>query len=374
MDREVRDSGIHQPDDSFHPAIADPPSEDSSDTKSASSMPNDDPPVVPRPQQLANIPIFDGERGEGFINWLEALENAGDAYGWALDNLVGVAKARGGPKIAEWMRGLRLQGTTFDVWDTDAGLRKALLARFGPKYTSATAVHSVSDLKQRHNESCAAFMDRVLLAVDRMHFNVTEANKAEQGYRRVFISSVLMHFGAGVKNEIGKVILGQAVPPATVAAMLTAAEAVEAEISKKGAPGESALAVSEPIEAPESSEPSSDVEALTRQVESLTDLVGAIASASKKPFDFRNIRCYRCNQFGHFQNKCTNEPKRSAGPNRRMPTQTRRGQRNAFRRPSRPQYPIEQEDEEDEEEDDPDEPSAAEIEEQMWFKANSGNY
>ena len=88
MDREVRDSGIHQPDDSFHPAIADPPSEDSSDTESASSMPNDDPPVVPRPQQLANIPIFDGERGEGFINWLEAIENAGDAYGWAIDNLL----------------------------------------------------------------------------------------------------------------------------------------------------------------------------------------------------------------------------------------------------------------------------------------------
>ena len=369
MDRGVRDSGIHQPDESINPVI-----NSSSDDDSESSMPNDDPPAVPRPQQLANIPIFDGERGEGFINWLEALENAGDAYGWATDNLVGVAKARGGPKIVEWMRGLRLQGITYNVWATDAGLRQALLSRFGPKYTSATAVHSVSDLKQRHNESCASFMDRVLLSVDRMHFNVTAANKQEQGYRRVYVSSVLMHFGAGVKPEIGKVILGQANPPVTVAAMLTAAEAVEAEISKKGAPGESALAVTESGEAPEPTESPSELEVLTRQVESLTDLVGAIASASKKPFDFRNIRCYRCNQFGHFQNKCTNEPKRSAGPNRRMPNQTRRGQRNAFRRPSRPQYPIEQDDEEEDEEEDPEEPSPAEIEEQMWFKANSGNY
>ena len=80
-------------------------------------------------------------------------------------------------------------------------------------------------------------MDRVLLAVDRMHFNVTEANKAEQGYRRVFISLVLMHFGAGVKNDIGKVILGQANPPVTVAAMLTAAEAVEADVAARNKDG-----------------------------------------------------------------------------------------------------------------------------------------
>ena len=56
-------------------------------------------PIVPRPQQLANIPLFDGERGEGFINWLEALKNVKDAYGWADDHLVGVAKARGGPRL-----------------------------------------------------------------------------------------------------------------------------------------------------------------------------------------------------------------------------------------------------------------------------------
>ena len=59
-------------------------------------------------------------------------------------------------------------------------------------------------------------MDRVLLAVDRMHLAVTEADKAQAGYRRVFTSSSLMHFGAGVRPEIGKVILGRAVAPATV--------------------------------------------------------------------------------------------------------------------------------------------------------------
>ena len=54
-----------------------------------------------RPQQIANIPLFDGERGEGFVNWIETLENARDAYDWPMDSLVGIAKSRGGPKIVE---------------------------------------------------------------------------------------------------------------------------------------------------------------------------------------------------------------------------------------------------------------------------------
>ena len=74
-----------------------------------------------------------------------------------------------------------------------------------------------------------------------------------------------MHFGAGVKADIGKIILGRAVPPATIAEMLTAAEAVEAELSKRGAPGDSALAITEsPEDIPDES---SDVDQLTRQVE-----------------------------------------------------------------------------------------------------------
>ena len=43
-----------------------------------------------------------------------------------------------------------------------------------------------------------------------------------------------MHFGAGVRTDIDKVILAQATPPATIKDMLAAAEAVEAEQAKKG--------------------------------------------------------------------------------------------------------------------------------------------
>ena len=44
-----------------------------------------------------------------------------------------------------------------------------LSKRFGPKFTAATAVNTVSDLKQKPRESCAQFLDRVVLAVNRQN-------------------------------------------------------------------------------------------------------------------------------------------------------------------------------------------------------------
>ena len=175
-----------------------------------------------------------------------------------------------------------------------------------------------------------------------------------------------MHFGAGVRSEIGKVILGRAVAPATVAEMLTAAEAVEAELSKKGAPGSSALAIAS---ADDPGQSHSELEELAQQVENLTEAVSAIASASKKPFDFTKIKCYRCGEYGHFQNRCTNKPRRSAGPNRRLPNTTRRGVNQAFRQPSRAQFALEEEEdaENSAEEEDPQDPEDPDL---QWTSGN----
>ena len=181
-------------------------------------------------------------------------------------------------------------------------------------------------------------MDRVLLAVDLTHYNLTPAQKRADGYQEVFTSAAIMHFGAGVRPDIGKVILAQAAPPANIESMLAAAEAVEAEQAKKRAPG--AVAEQAPNDvATDTVAPSFDFAQLHNHISELTEVVSAIAS--KQPFNFSKIKCYRCSKFGHFQSRCPTQQRNNPGPNRRFPRQTRQQGRNTFRGASRAQYPIE---------------------------------
>ena len=92
------------------------------------------------------------------------------------------------------------------VWGGDAGYLAALVLRSVPKYTSATAVNTVVDFKQRHRESWAAFLDCVILAVDKQHFNLTQDQKQEAGYCLVYAAAIMSHFFP----HISKVILGAA--------------------------------------------------------------------------------------------------------------------------------------------------------------------
>ena len=96
-DCHIHDSGLPTNDDSLVTIRGDNTS--SSDTNSVETLhrffnpatPNPSPstprtPTPPamaqaaagqvRPQQIANIPLFDGKQGEGFVNWIKTLENA----------------------------------------------------------------------------------------------------------------------------------------------------------------------------------------------------------------------------------------------------------------------------------------------------------
>ena len=158
--------------------------------------------------QMVSLPIFEGDKGTGVISWCESLDRSQVQFQWTMEQTASVAVSRAGSKVAGWIRAQRMSGTTYDVWNTDAGLRTAIIKRFGPTVTALQSVHAVSDLKQRADESCADFMDRIRLAVDMLHYNVPAADKAAQPYQDSFARLVKAHFGAGLRPEIGKVVLG----------------------------------------------------------------------------------------------------------------------------------------------------------------------
>ena len=132
--------------------------------------------------QMVAVPIFDGDKGTGVISWCESLDRSQIQFQWTMAQTASVAVSRAGSKVSSWIRAQRTSGTTYDVWDTNAGLRIAIIKRFGP-VTALQSVHAVSDLKQQADESCADFMDRIRLAVDMLHYNVPAADKAAQPYQ-----------------------------------------------------------------------------------------------------------------------------------------------------------------------------------------------
>ena len=215
-----------------------------------------------------------------------------------------------------------MSGTTYAVWDTAAGLRAAIIKRFGPTVTALQSVHAVSDLKQRADESCADFMDRIRLAVDMLHYNVPPADKTEQAYQDSFARLVKAHFGAGLRPEIGKVVLGVTTLPATMDAYLQAAEAIESELARSlKVP---VLAVHSQPDGP------SALADLTKKFDDLVAFVkggnrsrpsrgrgrgrnsrgrgGASSSSSAAVSSggrFANVQCWNCGEYGHTVTRCS---------------------------------------------------------------------
>ena len=223
------------------------------------------------PGQLSALPLFDGERGEAFVNWLEVIENTEMTYNWTDGNILSVVRSKGGPKITEWIRARRFMGHEFTGWrDGNRPMRDLLYDCFGPKYTASTAVLAVSNLKQRGTETCANFMDWCVLAVDKTYYAVPQAVRNGDGFPAVFTASILSHFGAELRPEIAKVVLSAAAPPNT---MLTAAETVEAELSKKTTAGASALAV---VEDQEEKTPLEAGKPETSMIDKVEELVAAV--------------------------------------------------------------------------------------------------
>ena len=187
--------------------------------------------------QLSAIPMFTGTKGLDALTYAEAIDGTIPQFGWTQQQAAQAAATRGGPAVANWLRGEKAAGITYNSWSDNAGnntaMRPAFIVRFGPVYTTSGAVSAISDLKQRSGENVASFMDRVKVAVSMLHYNVAEADR-NAAFRDQYARLVVAQFGSGLNEELRSKIFGVPNPPATIAGVLAAATAAEAERNPTG--------------------------------------------------------------------------------------------------------------------------------------------
>jgi len=292
--------------------------------------------------------IITGNQGLDGLVYVEAIDRAKDQFGWTQIQTARAAVTRGGNAVANWIRGEKAAGVVFTAWREDnmVNMRPAFLTRFGPKYTTGGAVAAIADLKQRSGETVGGFLDRVKIAVDMLHYNVEEANR-DQAFRDGYARLVIAQFGSGVNSEIRQQIFGVPNPPATIAAVLAAATAVENETNPKATklvinPIEDEQPQAEKTEKSEEKKNPSDME---KECETLRKQLKEILAIGKGSYRGRgrggaanNGKCYGCGQPGHIRANCPSPQQqpyqyyrgrgngwRGRGRGRGRPYQTRRG-------------------------------------------------
>ena len=80
--------------------------------------------------QLSTIPMFTGIRGLDALTYAEAIDDTIPQFGWTQQQAAQAAATRGGPAVANWLRGEKAAGTTYNAWSDNAGNNVAMRPAF----------------------------------------------------------------------------------------------------------------------------------------------------------------------------------------------------------------------------------------------------
>lgn len=267
--------------------------------RSIAPMPQVDQPQQVQVQgaQLNTIPAFNGETSD-VEGWLSIIERAEEQFKWSDTQTAAAVKSKFTGRAAIWLRATeKFDKAGIMSWNRHPTcFRSMIVNKYMPGDVEQVAVKAMSDLNQRPNEDVSDFFDRVVLAVDKMNHNFTDEQKKERMYKVTFETQIRTFYAAGLKEEIRQVVLGGNNPPDSMEALKRQAVATEMNLVKNPKP-------KLVFEAEKVEEPTGEKKFELKEIQ---EIVEVIMKERKEKFDYSKVRCYQCNNMGHYANRCPN--------------------------------------------------------------------
>ena len=270
---------------------------------------------APKGTELLAIPLYSGDGMEAEV-WIDLVERAARTYNWHNDSKAGAACLRLSDKALVWLDAQKKIGVTLETktWDE---FKEAFLERFRPKDDTIRATDAIFELRQKSNESVAAFYDRCCLAVVAKNKpGFTDENRRQDWYPTVRDSDIYSFMCSGLDSKIRRIVMGSASPPKNIK-----------DLRKMAVETEAALAAQHTKEVNEMSknlgenkiedkeDKADDLQDKDKTTEKMERLEQELAVLKK------GLQCYFCKEYGHTQREC---PKR-------LQQQKQQPQRGGFR-------------------------------------------